>query len=305
MKSMILIFVVVASLTSTTNAQIPNSGFETWAYYSYGGPNPDIVLKPGHWTGSNNHGMFSLERDSASFPVGTGQFSMIITSSISKNVNGAALSYDTLPQALLPNNIPPAFPVNFRPKSFCLYYKYLSIGGDSMTATCYFYKNGSKIGGAGYASAQNVSSWSPLTLPVTFSTSDIPDSATIILTTFYNVQHDGSALSVDNFSFDNLIVTSAPLFSSEIPGKYTLAQNYPNPFNPSTIIRFTVPSNGRAELRIFNVLGQEVATLFSDEAAAGVSHQVQFNASNLASGIYFSQLEFGGTIQVKKMLLLR
>jgi len=86
---------------------------------------------------------------------------------------------------------------------------------------------------------------------------------------------------------------------------FALNQNYPNPFNPSTIIQFAVPSNGRAVLKVFNVLGQEVATLFNDETAAGIVHQVQFNGSNLASGIYFSRLDFGGQMQVKKMLLLK
>ena len=93
--------------------------------------------------------------------------------------------------------------------------------------------------------------------------------------------------------------------NSNVPNRFELAQNFPNPFNPSTIIQFTVPSNGRAVLKVFNTLGQEVATLFSDNAEAGIYHQVQFDAANLASGIYFSQLEFGGMMQVKKMLLLK
>jgi len=86
---------------------------------------------------------------------------------------------------------------------------------------------------------------------------------------------------------------------------FELSQNFPNPFNPSTNIQFTVPTDGRATLKVFNTLGQEVATLFNDNASAGIYHQVQFNAANLASGIYFSQLEFAGKVQIKKMLLLK
>jgi hypothetical protein len=89
------------------------------------------------------------------------------------------------------------------------------------------------------------------------------------------------------------------------PLLYNLYQNYPDPFNPSTMIQFTVPSDGRAILKVYNMLGQEVATLFDGIAEAGVNHQVQFNASNLASGIYFSRLEFDGKMQTKKMLLLK
>ena len=89
------------------------------------------------------------------------------------------------------------------------------------------------------------------------------------------------------------------------PNAFALGQNYPNPFNPSTSIQFTVPNDGRATLKVYNTLGQEVATLFDGVATAGEYHQATFDASHLASGIYFSRLEFGGKMQVKKMLLLK
>ncbi len=122
---------------------------------------------------------------------------------------------------------------------------------------------------------------------------------------FYDGAGNYSYYIASNIStiYDN--VTSVSSANVDVPSQYALWQNYPNPFNPSTIIQFTVPSNGRAELKIFDVLGQEVATLFAGDATAGTIHQVQFNASNLSSGIYFSRLEFGGKMQVKKMLLLK
>ena len=89
------------------------------------------------------------------------------------------------------------------------------------------------------------------------------------------------------------------------PTEYALYQNYPNPFNPSTTIQFTVPTDGRATLKVYNPIGQEVATLFNDEAAAGVIHQLQFDGSYLASGIYILRLVFDGKMLVKKMLLLK
>ena len=91
----------------------------------------------------------------------------------------------------------------------------------------------------------------------------------------------------------------------EAPRVLSLSQNYPNPFNPTTVIQFTVPSEGRVVLKVYNVLGQEVATLFDGGATAGQYYQATFDASRLASGIYFSRLEFGGKMQVKKMLLLK
>jgi hypothetical protein len=102
------------------------------------------------------------------------------------------------------------------------------------------------------------------------------------------------------FVFSNQVEAnvSAPLV-------YAMVQNYPNPFNPSTTISFTVPANGRVTLKVYNIVGQEVAMLFDGLAEAGKYNQVQFNASGLASGTYFSRLDYDGKIQVKKMQLLK
>jgi hypothetical protein len=89
------------------------------------------------------------------------------------------------------------------------------------------------------------------------------------------------------------------------PRVFSLDQNYPNPFNPTTTMEFTLPSNGRAALKIFDVLGREVATLFDGLTNAGEYHEVRFDASRFSSGIYFARLEFNGKHLVRKMLLLK
>ncbi len=90
-----------------------------------------------------------------------------------------------------------------------------------------------------------------------------------------------------------------------VPQQLSLSQNYPNPFNPSTSIGFTLPQNGHASLKIYNAIGQEVATLFDGEAEAGKFHQIRFDAWQLPSGLYFSRLQFGGSSMTKKMMLLK
>jgi hypothetical protein len=90
-----------------------------------------------------------------------------------------------------------------------------------------------------------------------------------------------------------------------IPKEFTLEQNYPNPFNPTTNIEFTVPVNGRATLKVFNEIGQEVATLFDGITESDQYHQVTFNAANLSSGMYFVKLQSGERTQLKKMMLLK
>ncbi len=86
---------------------------------------------------------------------------------------------------------------------------------------------------------------------------------------------------------------------------FSLSQNYPNPFNPATTIEFTLAEDGLTTLKIYDVLGREVATLVKEELKAGVVHQVAFDASRFCSGIYFYQLESGSQTQVRKLLLMK
>ena len=85
---------------------------------------------------------------------------------------------------------------------------------------------------------------------------------------------------------------------------FSLAQNYPNPFNPSTVIRYSVSSAQLVTLKIYDVLGREVKTLVNEEKPSG-SYEIEFNASNFSSGIYFYQLTAGDFRETKKMILLR
>jgi len=89
------------------------------------------------------------------------------------------------------------------------------------------------------------------------------------------------------------------------PKELMLGSNYPNPFNPTTNIEFTIPESGRATLRVFNMIGQQVATLFDGAADGGRIYQVTFSASVLPSGLYFYRLEYGNQISVKKMTLVK
>ena len=93
------------------------------------------------------------------------------------------------------------------------------------------------------------------------------------------------------------------------PLKFSLEQNYPNPFNPTTTIKFSIPAVGTrlalsVQLKVYDVLGKEIATLVNEEKPAG-SYNIEFNGFNLASGIYYYQLRAGEFVETKKMLLLK
>jgi hypothetical protein len=88
------------------------------------------------------------------------------------------------------------------------------------------------------------------------------------------------------------------------PKGYLLQQNYPNPFNPTTVINFTIPKAGKVTLKVYNSLGQEVATLMNGFATAK-TYDITFNGSNLASGVYFYTLKYDNKLESKKMVLMK
>ena len=88
------------------------------------------------------------------------------------------------------------------------------------------------------------------------------------------------------------------------PDNFELSQNYPNPFNPSTTIRYALPFESKVAITIYNLLGQEVATLVNEEKPSG-SYEINFDANNLSSGVYIYKIHTGSFIKTKKMVLLR
>ena len=99
-------------------------------------------------------------------------------------------------------------------------------------------------------------------------------------------------------------LTGVEDLSLGVPTEYSLNQNYPNPFNPSTKIRFALPKESQVTLKVYNILGEEVAKLVDQVVPAGY-HAYTFDATKLASGIYIYRLEAGNYVDVKKMLLMK
>ena len=118
-------------------------------------------------------------------------------------------------------------------------------------------------------------------------------------------------ISSENFSYrlKQLDFEGSFSYSEEIevelnPTFFELFQNYPNPFNPFTIISFTVTERTRVVLKVYDVLGNEVASLINEEKPAR-NFEVEFNVINLSSGIYYYKLVVGEFVDVKKMILLK
>ena len=100
------------------------------------------------------------------------------------------------------------------------------------------------------------------------------------------------------------VITDAAREGGSYPSGFELAQNYPNPFNPSTTIKYELPSSAEVRLSVYDVLGREVSVLVNERKGAGV-HEVRFDGSGLASGIYLYRLQAGSYVQTRKLVLVR
>ncbi|MDP3147781.1 MAG: T9SS type A sorting domain-containing protein [Ignavibacteria bacterium] len=131
--------------------------------------------------------------------------------------------------------------------------------------------------------------------PKYYSFTDQNPSNGIVKYRLKQIDIDGS------FSYSNVVEVTCSL----LPSTFELFQNYPNPFNPMTTIGFTLAEDGVAILRVFNILGCEVATLMNGELRAGILYQAILDAGNLASGLYFYRLESKNNTLVKKLILMK
>jgi len=140
----------------------------------------------------------------------------------------------------------------------------------------------------------------------------IPGSYSVSSSSYGYDDGDMTSVSLDyttNYS-SSLSFSMTPESITQVnqnPGvisSFELSQNYPNPFNPSTVINFKVPFKSMVTIKVFNILGSEVATILNEEKPAG-SYNVTFNAGSLASGVYFYQLKAGNFVATKKLMIIK
>jgi len=121
------------------------------------------------------------------------------------------------------------------------------------------------------------------------------------ITAMRNVSDEIQDFYENNFDYPIVLSTEDQINN---PIEYSLSQNYPNPFNPTTKIKYGFPEEGFVNLSVYDLLGNEVAVLKNEEQNAG-KFEIDFNTSNLASGVYFYILRVNNFMQTRKMLLLK
>lgn len=157
--------------------------------------------------------------------------------------------------------------------------------------------------GGAFVSSDSGKSWTPINTGLTsFSVTSFAILGTELFAgTMSGIGGSGSFVWSRPLS---QIVTSVATPVGAGPASYKLGQNYPNPFNPSTTIVYSLPSNAKVVLKLYDSLGREVKTLVDQRQSAG-EHSISLNASGLASGVYFYQLQSDGKVVAKKLMVVK
>ncbi|MHB8580205.1 MAG: T9SS type A sorting domain-containing protein [Ignavibacteriaceae bacterium] len=145
---------------------------------------------------------------------------------------------------------------------------------------------------------------SPDTLAVLDSLRLKPKSSYTISVDAYNAYGDTTNATNNGVVFYTPTITGIFDKQNNTPNTFKLYQNYPNPFNPTTILKYSIPKSSIVTIKVYDLIGREVAVLVNEEKPAG-DYSITFNASNLASGIYFYNMQAGSFEKTQKMILLK
>jgi hypothetical protein len=274
-----LLFIVI--FTISIHAQIPNNSFEDWANGDPVGWSTLDILGDAVSQSSESHSGSSAAK------------LQII------DFNGSAI-----PLLLTTNNII----VTENYGSLTGYYKFAPADANEIVSVAVLMSHGSSIvGGGSIDIKQAVSSYTQFAVPIDYIPGTLTaDTAYIQFTVADTSEYNGGIGTyalIDDLSFGGAVGVEDRNNITSL-NNFELEQNYPNPFNPSTNISYKIHEAGNVSLKVYNVLGTEVATLVDEYKPAG-SYTIKFNASNISSGIYFYKLTTGNYSEIKKMTLLK
>jgi hypothetical protein len=287
MKKHLLVTFFLLSIVSLTNAQIPGAGFESW---TDGNPNG--------WYTSNITSFITNVTQSSEFHSGSSAAKLVVGSFVGQY---PAILWSGSNQTGISG-----FPVSQRYGSLRGYYKLTSSANKVLEILIYFDKAGSTIGVGAISLAGNVPNYTEFIVPVDYGGSTaIPDTALIYISYLdtADVWTVGGGAFIDDLSLGGFVDVKE-ITNNQTPTSYELMQNYPNPFNPSTKIEYSIPEESFVELKIYNLIGQEVATLVNQNQNAG-TYRADFNAEGMQSGIYIAKLNANGFTRSVKMTLLK
>jgi len=275
----------------TLHSQVPNAGFENWT-----------TGEPDSWLSNNSTGLFTTITQSNSshtgssalkgevvFVSGFGNFTPLVVSDDGSSTSGG-------------------FAVTQKYNSLKGFYKLNTSANDKVLIILAMYVGETGVG-AGVIMLNAAATYSQFAFPIGYDQgfSGTPDRCGIAIQitdasgSGTNVSL-GSEMYIDDLELSMDVVSDVE--DQTQPLTFQLEQNYPNPFNPSTRIKYQIAENDFVSLKVYDVLGNEVATLVNEEQTMG-NYSATFNASSLSSGSYFYKLQTGSFVETKKMVLMK
>jgi hypothetical protein len=276
MKRISTLFILFI-LSSLAVAQIPNSSFELWT---------DNQLDD--WLTTNIITMAANVSKVNDAHHG------------SAAVKGEVISFQDEPYAPV---LWTSFPFSTRPASLTGYFKFFPTSGDEFFAAIALYKGADLIGAGVYQTDDTKSSYTQFYADIIYISAEVPDMAIITIGTEGSDGDDpnvGTYYIVDHLELSNI----TDVKDGAAPLSFNLEQNYPNPFNPSTVISYQVASEEFVLLKVYDIIGNEVAVLVNEVKQPG-SYKVSFNAGSLSNGMYIYSITAGKFKQTRKMVLLK
>ncbi len=287
MKYIYTILLVLLFAFSVIKSQVPNGGFENWT-----------DGEPDFWTTNNADTLIT------------------ITTSNSSHSGSSALKGECIPYfppflpvmgpiGICDGDTDDGFPIEFRYNSLKGFYKLNSQGGDQLFITLWVSVDTQAIG-VGSILLNNAASYTEFAIPITYIDPATPNKCIIsfqIINPVGGINVTlGSEMYLDDLELSMDMVSDV---EAELqPFAFQLEQNYPNPFNPSTKISWQSAVSGHQTLKIYDVLGNEVATLIDEYRVAG-NYEIDFDATGLSSGVYFYKLIIADYSSTKKMILMK
>ncbi len=267
-------------------AQIPNAGFESWADDGSGNVNPTS------WETTNSSPSVSVD---SVRPGHSGTYAMRVktVSEMSFTIPGAAILQT--PITLLE-----------QPAKFGVWLKSTIMMGDTALIILGLVKGDTVVAATDSCTFKISTSYATYTyveFPLKYVSSKLPDTLYIMVATGLGLGGTvGTEVIVDDMAFVSGPTTVEQ--EKNLPEAFILEQNYPNPFNPETVINYRLSAVSKVSLRVFDLLGREVAVLVDGERPAGV-HRTTWNAAGHPSGVYFCRLETGSAVQTRRMAVVR
>lgn len=273
-------------------SQVPNAGFENWT-----------TGEPDSWITNNSTGLFTT-----------------ITQSNSSNTGSSALKGEVVNVSGFGNFTPlvvsddgsstsGGFAVTQKYNSLKGFYKLNTSANDKVVIILAMYVGDTGVG-AGATLLNAAASYTQLAFPILYDQgfSGTPDRCAISIQitdasgSGTNVSL-GSEMYIDDLELSMDVVSDVE--DQTQPLAFQLDQNYPNPFNPTTIIRYHLPAQNQVTIKVYNMLGSEIATLVDEIKEAGV-HEIEFtNNGQYSSGIYFYTMQTGNFIDTKKFVIVK